>query len=119
MVSTSLANAPLVFIWLALARTAECEMNALRMRYFGVLGLQESPHGNLGRELNVRKGNNVRDRLRAMEHLQSHGPKAFLRRFKINRPMFDDIVEKSRPIVEADDVGKEHARRSRGSHVLA
>jgi hypothetical protein len=73
MVSTSLANVPLVFIWLALARTAECERNARRMREFGVLGLQESPHDNLGRdELNDKKGNTLRDRQRAMEHMQSH-----------------------------------------------
>ena len=66
IVSTSLANAPLVFIWLALARKAESERNARRMRDVGVLGLQASPHGNLGREIIDRKGNMVRDRSKAM-----------------------------------------------------
>ena len=119
IVSTSLANAPLVFIWLALARKSESERNARRMRDVGVLGLQASPHGNLGREIIDRKGNMVRDRSKAMEQLQSHGPKAFLRRFKMTRPMFDEIVEKIRPLVEAGEFGKEQARRSSGSHVPA
>ncbi len=77
IVITSLANAPLVFIWLPLARNAESERNARRMREIGVLDLQESPHGNLGRDIIDRKGNMVRDRNKAMEQLQSHGPKAF------------------------------------------
>jgi hypothetical protein len=31
--------------------------------------------------------------------------------------MFDDIVEKIKPIIEANDFGKVKARRSSGSHV--
>ncbi len=119
MVSTSLGNANLVFIWLALARNVECQRNARRMREDVVLGLEESPHGNLGREIIDRQANKVRDRMRAMEHLQGHGPKAFLRRFKISRPMFDDPVELIRTEVEADTFGKEQAIRSSGSHVPA
>jgi hypothetical protein len=89
------------------------------MREAGVLGFEESPHGNLGREIIDRQANTVRDRKRAMEQLQAHGPKAFLRRFKMSRPMFDGLVQQIRPEVEADTFGKEQARRSSGSHVPA
>jgi hypothetical protein len=119
MVSTSFANAPLVFIWLALARNAECQRNARRLREFGVLGIEESPHGDLGREIIDRQANTTNDRKSAMDQLQAHGPKAFLRRFKITRPMFDDVVDEIRPLVEPGKFGKEHATRSSGSHVPA
>ena len=116
MVSVSTANAPLVIIWLALARKVECENNA---RHDCVLGLEDSPHGNLGREISDRQANAIKNRERAMVQLQSHGPKAFLRRFKVTRPMFDDLVEKIRSKVEPGAYGKEQARRSSGSYVKA
>jgi hypothetical protein len=84
-----------------------------------VLGLVESSNGNIGQKIYKTNGNTIRDRKRVLEQLQSLGPKAFLWRFKMSRPMFDDIVEKIKPIVEADDFGKEKARLSSGYHVPA
>ncbi len=117
MVSTSFANAPLVFTWLALARNAECQRNARRLRASGVLGIEESPHGNLGREIIGRQANTMNDRKSVMHKIQAHGPKALLRLFRITRPIFDDVVDKIRPIVEVGKFGKEQARRSSSSHV--
>jgi hypothetical protein len=51
--------------------------------------------------------------------LYTLGPKPFKRRFKMNRPQFDDLVEKIKPIVEVNDRGKDMARRSSGSFVPA
>jgi hypothetical protein len=80
------------------------------MREAGVLEREESPHDNLWREIIERQANQMRDRKIAMEQLHAHGPKAFLRRFKMSRPLFNDLVQQIRPMVEADTVGKEHAR---------
>ena len=88
-----------MFIWIALARNVETQRIARRVCEVGVLGLEESPHGNLGREIIERQTNTVRDRKRAMERLQAHGPKAFLRRFRMSLPMFDDLVQQIRPMV--------------------
>ena len=54
-----------------------------------------------------------------MLKLYTLGPKAFKRRFKMNRPQFDDIVEKLKPLVEVDDFGKLQAERSSGYFVPA
>ena len=51
--------------------------------------------------------------------LYTLGPKAFKRRFKMTRPLFDDLVDRIKPIVEVDDRGKEMAERSSGSCVPA
>ncbi len=119
MVSVSMANAPLVIIWLALASKVECENNAHQMRDTCVLGFEDSPHGNLGREINDRQANAIKNRERAMAQLQAHGPKAFLRRLKMSRPMFDDIVEKTRSKIEPGAYGKDQTRRSSGSYAKA
>ena len=39
--------------------------------------------------------------------LYTRRPKAFKRRFKLNLPKFDDLVEKIKPIVEMNNRGKE------------
>ena len=117
IISTSFANAPLIFIWLALARNAECQRNARRLRESSVLEIEESPHGNLGREIIGRQANTMNDRKSVMHKIQAHGPKALLRLFKITRPIFDDVVDKIKPIVEVGKFGKEQARRSSSSHV--
>ena len=49
--------------------------------------------------------------------LYTLGPKEFKRRFKLNRPQFDDLVEKIKPMVEVDDRGKDLAERYSGSFV--
>ena len=51
--------------------------------------------------------------------LYTLAPKEFKRRFKLNRPLFDDLVEKIKPIVEVGKRGKEMAKRSSGSFVPA
>jgi hypothetical protein len=81
MTVTSLANAPLVFISLALARDIECQSNARHILEVRVLGFRESPHGNLGSEIIARQANTVRDRKKVMAQLQAHEPNDFLRLF--------------------------------------
>ncbi len=43
--------------------------------------------------------------------------KAFKMRFKLNRPQFDDLVEKTNHVVKVNKRGKEMAKRSSGSFV--
>ena len=120
LISILTGNIPVVFVWLALARNVEIIRNTARDRSANrVLGMVDSPHGNCGKKIYKRNGNTVRDRKRVLEQLQGHGPKAFLRRFKMSRPMFDDVVEKIKPIVEPGEYGITRARRSSGSHVPA
>ena len=52
-----------------------------------------------------------------MMKLYTLRPKAFKRRFKLNRPQFDELVEKIKPMVEVDARGKDMAERSSGSFV--
>ena len=54
-----------------------------------------------------------------MMKLYTLGPNAFKGRVKMNRPLFDDLVEKIQPLVEADERGMEFAEQSSGSFVLA
>jgi len=50
--------------------------------------------------------------------LYTLGPKTFKRRFKLNRPQLDDLVDTIKPIVEGNKRGKdEMAKRSSGSFV--
>jgi hypothetical protein len=51
--------------------------------------------------------------------LYTLGPKAFKRRFKTNRPQFDELDDKIKVLVEVDDRGKKMAERFSGSFVLA
>jgi hypothetical protein len=44
-------------------------------------------------------------------------PKAFKMRFKLNRPHFDDLVEKTNHVVKVNKRGKEMAKRSSESFV--
>jgi hypothetical protein len=66
-----------------------------------------------------RRADEWRDRRTALLNLYTLEPKAFKRRFKMNRPQFDDIVEKSKALGEVDDFGKEMAERSSGYFVPA
>jgi len=65
----------------------------------------------------LRRANEWRNERTALMKLYTLGPKAFKRRFKFNRPQFDDLVEKIKPLVEVDNRGKEMAERSSGSFV--
>ena len=67
-----------MFVWLALARNVETIRIKTRDRSASrVMGLVESPHGNLNQKIYKRNYNIVRDRKRVLEHLQAHGAKAF------------------------------------------
>ena len=81
------------------------------------LGIDDFWHGNVGRK--NKQPNNVRDRKHCLRKLHAHGPKAFLRRFKIRRPLFDKLVEKIGHIVEPNIKGIEIAEFSCETYVLA
>ena len=85
----------------------------------GILGRDEIEHGNTRREGADRRANEWRDWRVALMKLYTLGPKAFQRRFKMNHPQFDDLVDKIKPIVEVNDKGKDMAKRSSGSFVPA
>ena len=113
-------NVPLVFVWLALAHNVHTRRNMLACSGNHVLGLVEWQHGLLGRSVYQWNGNTIRGHNRVLHQRQSHRPTAFLRRLKISRPMFDDLVEKIKPIIyEPNEFGIKRARRSSGSHVPA
>ena len=60
-------NVSLVFVWLALARNVEIVRINLRDHSGNhVLGLVESPHGNLGQKIYNRNVNSTRDRKREL-----------------------------------------------------
>jgi hypothetical protein len=107
------------FLCLALAHRARLTGGRVPNDSPGILGLDEVEHGNTGRQGVQRRANEWRDRRAALMKLYTLGPKAFQRRFKLNRPQFDDLVEKIKPIVEVGKRGKEMAKRSSGSFVPA
>ncbi len=85
----------------------------------GVLGFDEVDHGLTGRCGAERRVNEWRDKRSAFVKLYTLGPKAFKRRFKMNRPEFDELVEKIKPLVEVNKRGKLLAKRSSGCFVPA
>ena len=105
------------FLCLALAHRARLSSGRVRNSGLGVLGFEEVEHGLTGRQVAERRANEWRDRRAALMKLYTLGPKAFKRRFKMNRPQFDDLVYKIKPIVEVNKRGKEMAKRSSGSFV--
>ncbi len=108
------------FLCLALAHRARLTGGRVPNYSPGIMGEDEVEHGNTGCRDAERRANEWRDRRAALMKLYTLGPKAFQRRFnKLNRPQFDDLVEKIKPIVEVDKRGKEMAKRSSGSFVPA
>jgi len=72
-------------------------------------------HGNTGVGIFGREKNSVRDRASALK-VGRLSPKAFKRRFKINKCSFSDLVRQIRPLVEPDEYGRAMAERFSGSH---
>ena len=107
----------MVFLWLAIANSVE--KTRLSRARAGILGIDDVCHGNVGRYIENKQANTMRDGAHCMRKLLARGPKAFLRRFKIRRPVFDDLEEKIKHIVEPDCRGIEMARRSSETHVVA
>ena len=97
---------------LALAHRAKITCGKLKQPGVGVMGVVTVEHGNTGRTIAERRANEWRDMRSALMKLYTLGPKAFKRRFKITRPLFDDLVDIIKPIVEVDDRGKEMADTS-------
>ncbi len=97
---------------LALAHRAKIACGKLQQTSVGVMGVVTVEHGNTGRTIAERRANEWRDRRASLMKLYTLGPKAFKRRFKMTRPLFDDLVDIIKPIVEVDDRGKEMADTS-------
>ena len=65
------------------------------------MGVYTMEYGNTGRTIVERRASEWRDMIAAMMKLYTLGHKVFKRLFKMNRPRFDDLVDKIKTIVEA------------------
>ena len=105
------------FVCLALSNRARGSGG--RVGGVSVLYLDEVEHGDYGRKGAERRANEWWNRRAVLMKVYTLGPKAFKRRFKLNRPKFDDLVEKIKPFAKVDNRGKGMAGKSSGSFVPA
>ena len=78
---------------------------------------EQHTHGNKGRRIFGRKGNQHRPRLSIVEGIYAFSDKDFRRRFKVTKPTFRRLVQHLNPLLQPDELGQRMAEVSSGCPV--